>query len=321
MRGSLVVLLVALLVALVQVAVPARIATAVAASVAATPMAGAPVATATGDGSLVVRLLERVEVNGPEIHLGEIAHRVSGSDERWAALAQLVVGPAPLPGDRRTLVRGAVERRLRQARVDVQSIVWDGPVEQVEVQTLASTLPSSVVEATLAAHVGPVWRLEQVQLPESLRLPQGKPEARVRSGPPVVRPGLNVFAVEILVDGQPAREVWVRATLAPAGGSGGVAAPGVANAAGRSPAAFGQSAPPRADGRPLPAGTGLRLVAVQGAVRVAAPAILRAPGVPGQTVVVENQMSGRQVLALLVSPEEAHAIGPTGEDVPGGSTP
>lgn len=77
-----------------------------------------------------IELRESASVEGRQIMLAEIA------DEVPEALAEVDLGPAPLPGDSRRVSVGYVKMRLRRAGVDCSALVFRGP-DEVEVHRMA----------------------------------------------------------------------------------------------------------------------------------------------------------------------------------------
>lgn len=125
------------------------------------------------EGPARVILPEVVEVPGGTVTLGDVA-QIEGPPELVDRLAQVPVGAAPLPGRSRWLATGYLAVRFRQAGIDPDQVVVDGP-ERVQLATPAapaSTAPTSPAPRGLEPGVSPavgaglplVARDEQVTL-------------------------------------------------------------------------------------------------------------------------------------------------------------
>ncbi|NMA70732.1 MAG: hypothetical protein GX961_02295, partial [Firmicutes bacterium] len=78
------------------------------------------------EGPARVILPEVVEVPGGTVTLGDVA-QIEGPPELVDRLAQVPVGAAPLPGRSRWLATGYLAVRFRQAGIDPDQVVVDGP--------------------------------------------------------------------------------------------------------------------------------------------------------------------------------------------------
>ncbi|HEY8498180.1 MAG TPA: flagella basal body P-ring formation protein FlgA [Limnochordales bacterium] len=256
-------------------------------------------------GRVALELQARAETAGPVIRLGEVAAFAGGDGELWERLQGLEVGAAPLPGQSRLLTLGAVVQRLRQARVPPDAVQWVGSARSTVVTARGVPLEAGPIEAALreylagaaAAMPDEAVRVARVEVPADVMLPPGVVSAAVASGPPVLRPGPAVFAVDVAVDGAAQRRLWVKAELEPASGlpapPAGRPAPEVAS---RPPA------PAEAQGVGVARGAPVTLVVRRGAVTVTVGAVALEPASPGQPLKVQNPASGAMVQAVLVAP-------------------
>lgn len=284
------------------------------------PGAGPASAAAAESGAAALvqlELHERARVTGREIRLGDVARLVEGEPSLWERLRGVTVGVAPVPGDVRLLSTGHIELRLRQARVDVRALRWAGSNRVVAVTGAGMAVDQELVRAAIERYLaerapglqGPWSRLSVglVEWDASVQVAPGELSLQVVAGPPVLRPGPAVFSVELRSPPAPPRRVWVRALLeepAAASADGGRLAlePTLASdgASGKEPEQVSAGAP-------------LWLVVQRGAVSVAAPAVARSGGRVGDTIEAINTVSGASVLAVLVSPRWAVAVGLSGE--------
>ena len=323
--------------------VPGR-AVAAAASADSAP-AEAPAAGAGGVGGeaapqaspLAVRLLPQAEVSGPVVRLGDVARLVEGDGAAFEALSSIPVGTAPLPGEVRTLSRGQIELRLRQARVNPQRLRWAGETSLVEVRRAAARVPEAAIVQRIDAYlnspaaagegsgpaVGPSGtglRVAAVEDCPPLFMPPGDVEIRVVSAPPVLRPGSAVFAVELRHGSGMVRRAWVRVRLEGDAGLRPVAARREFPAL-REPAAHPERSPAApATGVPRGAasqGAGSQpvvLVARRGAVWVESDGVLLEDGPVGSVVRVLSAATGRVVRGVRVAPGRVEALGEAAAD-------
>lgn len=311
------------------------------AAVQAAPVPGGSPAGAGGPAApqpaaLTVELLAQAETTGPVVLLGEVVRLVEGDEAAFDELASIPVGTAPLPGELRTLPRGQIELRLRQARVDPQRLRWAGENTVVEVRRVAVAVPDSAIVQRINEHLGGALRVGAVEDLPPLFMPPGPVQVRVVSAPPVLRPGSAVFVVELSHGSGLVRRAWVRVRLEPGAG---ISVAGQLPASGR-PAPTGQepagglpagrllaSARPEPLGRsvsaspaPGPApgsgavGGAVVLVARRGAVWVEADGVLLEDAPVGALVNVLNVATGQVVRAMRVAPDRAVALGEAGTD-------
>ncbi|MFZ7125702.1 MAG: flagellar basal body P-ring formation chaperone FlgA [Desulfobacterales bacterium] len=97
------------------------------------PAAAAAAPDTSATGPPVIRVEEKVEVNGDPITLGDIARVEAADPDVVEALEGVVVGKAPLAGRQRRLSREYLLLRLKQNRVDPESVRWICP-EVVDVR-------------------------------------------------------------------------------------------------------------------------------------------------------------------------------------------
>lgn len=182
----------------------------------------APAVLGQGDPDwlAVVRLQPRAEVAGPDIYLGDVA-RVETADEALREqLLSLVLGRAPLPGQRRELHTASVETRMRQQRLPVARIALESDAPEIVVSTRAAAVSGEAMAdaarqffmeyaAAELQRIGPGRLQLECAVPESVTTPDGSSSVQVvrASGSP---PGALVAWVEVSVDGAPVRSVSVR---------------------------------------------------------------------------------------------------------------
>jgi flagella basal body P-ring formation protein FlgA len=169
----------------------------------------------------VIRLRAESVVRGPEMRLGELGE-ISTPDETWQRQLEAIdVGRAPLPGASRTVDLPYLAARLKQAGVDPARLRMEAPA-RVTVTTKSRRIPGAeLVEAVRAALLRQMrGRPEDVAVeplapPADFTVAEGAVDFAVRF-PGGVRPegGVVAAAVEVRVDGTPARVVSVPVRLA-----------------------------------------------------------------------------------------------------------
>lgn len=169
----------------------------------------------------IVRLHADANVRGPNILLAEIAEIETEDEQLRTELQQLVVGRAPLPGQRREVHGATVRTRMRQQRLPVNQILLEPEGHDVVVHTRSVTIAGDAlvdfVLKDLVEHrsLPPSDYSETAQLdftcatPSSVRVADGEPLLRVQrvSGSP---PGSLMVLVDIIVNEALERSVPVR---------------------------------------------------------------------------------------------------------------
>lgn len=195
---------------------------------------------------VVIELPESVNVEGPDLLLGEIA-TLTGPEELVSQVAAINAGAAPLSGNSRRLTKAQIEVRLRQGGLDLKRIEFQGaqtvqvygavplPTGSTVVKTEAGFPIYDVVVAAVDLPRGHVISPKDVTL-ESQEFRSGQPDLRtiedfvglrtsrhVLSGSPLT--SLNVEAIPIIERG-------ASITILVQTGSLVVTAPGIARGSG-----------------------------------------------------------------------------------------
>jgi flagella basal body P-ring formation protein FlgA len=299
-------------------------------------VAAALPAGAVGGGR--VSVAREATVSGEVIHLGEIAVLEGEAAER---LGGVVIGAAPAAGESRRLDGRLVLQALRREGVDLDALAYTVPpalqvrrsAQEVDPGTVRAAIERFLAE-TVGAEGGEAV-LRAVEVPGPIRIPSGDYEVRVATPPGTALVGRVRLQIEVLVDGRPAKSVWVTADVglvAPvvvlrrpvargeaiaaedltvdrrdlAGAPRGVlvrveeAAGMVARAAlpAWTPVRREQLAPPSVVRR----GDVVLLVAERGALRVTAPGEVRDDAGLGQQVRVTNRRTRRELVGRVVDP-------------------
>lgn len=84
-------------------------------------------------GLISIRGLEKAEIDGDVIHLGQIA-RIRGDDPALIQrLERIVIARAPLPGKSRPINENYIRLRLKQEKIDLSQIRLEAPPKGIEV--------------------------------------------------------------------------------------------------------------------------------------------------------------------------------------------
>lgn len=120
-------------------------------------------------------------ITGPQITLGDIAVIEGDNASRMAALRQIPLGSAPLPGASAVLTRDVLTARLSASRTDFSGIEW-GPVPEairintggqpVSGQALADTA-LGLLQSKLPSHPQEDISITLLKLPADLMVPLG----------------------------------------------------------------------------------------------------------------------------------------------------
>ena len=78
-----------------------------------------------------IRFKDRVEIDGDEVLLGQMA-AVEGSDDQFnQRLKNIVIGKAPSPGDARQFDQHFLQQRLKQHHIDLTMLIVQAPPEVI----------------------------------------------------------------------------------------------------------------------------------------------------------------------------------------------
>ena len=215
---------------------------------------------------------------GPQILLGDIARVHVLDDALWARLAQLEVGPAPIPGGTRKVNVGQVQVRMRQQRIDPAQFSFQGPAE-ISVTAVAERVAGSRIEQAaieaVCAHAGHALEPEDVKVvrfdyPQGLTVPPGPVVLEASIVPPGADAALVRANVKVIVGGTAARTVpvWLEIT-----------------------------APPM-----VARGNSVLLVAEGPGIHVTVSAVALEDGRPGQRIRVRNAASGVEAAGRVMGP-------------------
>jgi flagella basal body P-ring formation protein FlgA len=166
-----------------------------------------------------VRVHDRVEIDGDEVLLGQIAVIEGSEDQQVQQLKKIVIGRAPLPGQTRQYDRRYLEMRLKQHDFDLSAVVLAVP-QNVEVARSAIIIEEQELKQMVTNFIlqnisqdKNNFRIKEIRVPQRVILPKGRVAYQVlapRSGELM---GKCSIAVDLSVDGQPQKKVWTTATI------------------------------------------------------------------------------------------------------------
>ncbi|MGE5554156.1 MAG: flagellar basal body P-ring formation chaperone FlgA [Betaproteobacteria bacterium] len=174
--------------------------------------------------ALTVELGTEARVAGTQIRLGDVARIVGDQSEQAqvATLTGLVLGQAPRPGQVRTLTRGQVVVRLRQAGLDPEEVEFTGS-ESVAVRQPGRLLGREEAEGLYRREIARLLAVEEDRVALSLVnwtepvVPEGELGFRVRGGVAqvarAVATGTLTGPVDLTVNGEAQATLRPRAVI------------------------------------------------------------------------------------------------------------
>ncbi|MBR9985559.1 MAG: flagellar basal body P-ring formation protein FlgA [Desulfosarcina sp.] len=158
-------------------------------------------------------------VEQDSVRLSDIATLTGTSKDRMKALGETVVARSPQPGQTRFVGIDYIRIRLKQAGVDISSVVFKGP-EDVRITRQAATLPTQRIQRAveMAIRSRMPWKNEDVTisditLDETIQLPTGRLTYRIEPSRNEDYLGRTILPLQLFVDGDLVRKVWVNATI------------------------------------------------------------------------------------------------------------
>lgn len=161
-------------------------------------------------------LKEEAYVKGPKVLLGELA-KIDGDNA--AALAQVEISLAPLPGDTKQLNAALVATRLENAGFDTSDVQIEG-APKVRATTLHLEVTPAQLSESLRDYIGgampwaPQDALIDVQQPQgTFRVPDGDLQIEWTPNPQYRYVGPGAFRATVMVDGAAQKTVLVKANV------------------------------------------------------------------------------------------------------------
>lgn len=167
----------------------------------------------------VIRVHDRVEIEGDEISLGQIAV-IEGSDPRWIQqLKDIVIGRAPLPGKTRQYDQRYLAMRLKQHHVDLSAVILQVPpiveVARSTVKISEQEIKQIVSDFILrnVVHENRTVRVKEIRVPKSVILSKGRVAYKVAAPRSRELMGKCSIAIDFSVNGHSQKKVWATAFI------------------------------------------------------------------------------------------------------------
>lgn len=167
----------------------------------------------------VIRVHERIEIEGDEVLLGQIADIECGDARLAQRLKAIVIGKAPSPGRMRQYDKPYLEMRLKQQQVDLAAIILEVP-QPVEVVRSHVTVEEEEIKQIVSEFIlgnisqdHKTARIKEIRVPESVILPKGRIAYKVAAARGSELAGKCSIAIDFSVDGQSQKTVWTAATI------------------------------------------------------------------------------------------------------------
>lgn len=166
-----------------------------------------------------VNVSKMTQIDGEHILLGKIAE-IEGNDPHLInRLSRIIIGRSPLPGKTRKIGGNLVQRRLRQARINMDQLVLHIPTQFIVERSSTEisrekikTLVSDYISTNLLDNVSDA-RVKDIRVAESLKLPGGRITYTVKPSRGSDMVGKIPFTVNFDVNGKFYKRVWATATV------------------------------------------------------------------------------------------------------------
>jgi len=166
-----------------------------------------------------IRVRDRVEIDGDEVLLGQIAE-IQGSDPQLTRhLENILIGKAPLPGKSRQYDESLLKMRLRQYHIDLSAVILESP-ELVEISRSCIKIPKQKIEEMVSGFLlqnipreNKNMRIKEIRVPEEVVLSKGQVSYKVTVADNQPLRGKCSIAVEFSVNGSGQKKIWAIATM------------------------------------------------------------------------------------------------------------
>jgi flagella basal body P-ring formation protein FlgA len=166
-----------------------------------------------------IRVRDRVEIDGDEVLLGQIAE-IQGSDLQLIRhLEGIVIGNAPLPGKLRQYDESYLKMRLKQYHIDLAGVILEVP-EHIEVLRSCIKIEKQKIEEIISnfliqniSQKNKNLRIKEIQVPEEVLLSKGQISYKVTAADNQPLRGKCSIAVEFSINGYDQKKIWASATI------------------------------------------------------------------------------------------------------------
>ena len=168
---------------------------------------------------ITIRVRDRVEIDGDDVLLGQIAE-IEGSDVQLIRkLKDILIGKAPLPGKSRHYAQSHLMMRLKQYHIDVSKVILETP-EQIEVSRSCIIIEKHKIEEIVAGYLrqnvpreNKNIRIREIRVPEAVALSRGQISYKVTAADSQPLRGNCSIAVEFSVNGYAQKKIWATADI------------------------------------------------------------------------------------------------------------
>lgn len=173
----------------------------------------------TANPLTTIRVRDRVEVDGAEILLGQIAE-IEGNDVRLIRqLKDILIGKAPLPGKSRLYDQNHLKMRLKQYDIDLSAVILEAP-GQIEVSRGCIRIQKQKIEEIVSGFLlqsipsdTKDIRIKEIRVPEEVVLSTGQISYQVTPADNQPLRGKCSLAVEFSVNGSAQKKIWTTAVI------------------------------------------------------------------------------------------------------------
>jgi flagella basal body P-ring formation protein FlgA len=166
-----------------------------------------------------IRVRDRVEIDGGEVLLGQIAE-IEGSDVQLIRqLKDILIGKAPLPGKSRQYPQSYLIMRLKQYQIDLSTVSLEAP-EQIEVSRSCIKIQKQKIEEIVADYLlqnipsdNKNIRIKEIRVPEEVVLSRGQISYKVTAANNQPLRGNCSVAVEFSVNGYDQKKIWATVAI------------------------------------------------------------------------------------------------------------
>ena len=171
------------------------------------------------DPTTIIRIRERVEIDGAEILLGQIAAIEGGDVRNVQHLKDIVIGKAPSPGNSRQFDRQHIQMRLKKYHIDLTTVVVEAP-PHVEVTRSHVEIQKPEIEKIVSEFIvqqthlkNRTVRIKEIRVPERVILSKGRITYKVKAPRSRQLMGRCPIAVHFSVNGHTQKKVWATAVI------------------------------------------------------------------------------------------------------------
>ncbi len=178
-----------------------------------------PLTDSWANQTTTIRFTERVEIDGAEILLGQIASFEGDDVQLIQQLKNIVIGKAPLPGESRPFGLRFLQKRLNQHHVDMTTVVVDGPpkidVTRSHVEIQKQEIEKIVSDFILGQAPGKnqTMRIKDIRVMDDVVLPKGRITYKVSAPRSRQLMGRCPIAIDFSVNGNSHKKVWATAMI------------------------------------------------------------------------------------------------------------